>query len=87
MENIQTKLQDIITSQVIPESEEYLKELHKLLEENKANEDDIEAIKEMESFLVELQNIVDAVDENKINQEQAKEIYEKIVAMIDGHDH
>ena len=87
MENIQKKLQDIITSQVIPESEEYLKELHKLLEENKASEDDIEAIKEMESFLVELQNIVDAIDENKINQEQAEEIYEKIVAMIDGHEH
>jgi len=87
METIQKKLQNIVTTQVIPESEEYLKELHKLLEENKAIQDDIDAIKEMESFLVELQNIVQAIDEDKIDDNQASEIYEKIIAMIEGHEH
>ena len=51
---------------MIPEVEEYLEDLHKLLETNSQTEDDLLAIKEMESFLVELQNVLAVIEENKM---------------------
>ncbi|MEA3383367.1 MAG: hypothetical protein U9Q20_01640 [Campylobacterota bacterium] len=87
MDNIQNKLKELIISEMIPESEDYLSELHELLKQNKANKDDIETIKDMESFLVELENIVQAIDENKLPNDQANEIYTKIDDMIHSSDH
>lgn len=83
MNNIKEKLEDIISNLLIPESEAYLEELHKLLENNIAKEDDLNIIKDMESFLVELENILLAIKENKITDTQASEIYEKVSKMIE----
>jgi hypothetical protein len=48
----------------------------------------MEEVRDMESFLVELQNIIYAVNEGKIDDEQAKEIYEKIQGLIkESHSH
>lgn len=87
MSEIKQKLKDIVVATMIPEVEAYLDELHTLLEENKACDDDMEAIREMESFLVELQNIVLVVDEDKIDDEQASEVYGNIMGMIEEHKH
>ncbi len=87
MENIKEKLKDIIQNQMIPESCDYLEELHQLLKENKATKEDIETIKDMESFLVELQNILEAIETNMLDEIQAEEIYNKIIDMIESHEH
>ncbi len=50
MSIIKEDLQDVVENTMIPEVEEYLEDLMKLLEDESASEDDIEAIKEMESF-------------------------------------
>lgn len=47
------------------------------LKKNDASDDDMEAIREMEFFLVELENILLAIKEEKINDIQAREVYEK----------
>lgn len=86
MNNIKEELKNIIVETMIPESEAFLEELHELLANKTATEDDMEAIKDMESFLVELQNILLAIDENSIDDEQATEIFEKIQAMLDEHE-
>ncbi len=65
MEEIKDKLKDLVENVMIPEVEEYLEDLHKLLETNSQTEDDLLAIKEMESFLVELQNVLAVIEENK----------------------
>lgn len=85
MENIKSKLKNIITDVMMPESENYLEELHELLENKTANQDDMDAIKDMEDFLVELQNILYAIEENKLTNSQAKQIYEKINNMLKEH--
>lgn len=82
MANIKEELKNIVEATMIPEVESYIDELHHLLEEGKASEDDISAIKEMESFLVELENIVLAVNEDQINDEQAQEVYDKILELM-----
>jgi hypothetical protein len=85
MSEVKQNLRNIVVGTVIPEVEAYLDDLHTLLEENKAADDDMDAIREMESFLVELQNIVLAVDENKVSDEEASEVYGNIMGMIEEH--
>lgn len=83
MENIKEELQDLIENDMIPEVELYLEDLMKLLENNEAKEDDMVAIKEMEDFLVELQNIIEAINQNKITDEEAAEVHAKIMKLFD----
>lgn len=85
MSTIEEKLKTVLIEKVIPQSEEYLEELHTLLAENKASKEDLEIIKDMESFLVELENIVDAIDKNMIDSVQCEDIYQKIINMIESH--
>lgn len=83
MSEIKQNLKDIVETTMIPEVESYLEELHKLLEDEKALEDDMDAIREMESFLVELQNILLVLEEDKISDEEADVVYQKIIGMIE----
>jgi len=87
MSNIKTELKNLINEALLPETQDYLEELHNLLENNTANEDDKEAIRELESFLVELQNILEAIETEQIDDEQSQEIYEKMMDMIQNHEH
>lgn len=86
MDNLKEELKGLIEETMIPESEAYLEELHQLLEDKSATEDDMEAIKDMESFLVELQNILAAIDENKMSEEDMEDVYTKITAMLEEHE-
>lgn len=81
MSDIKNELKKVIAETIIPETEDYLEELHEeITEENK------ETIRDMESFLVELQNILLAIEENKITDEEAEEVYDKIMNMLDEHE-
>ena len=44
--------------------------------------EDMTVIKEIESFMVELQNIVEAIDRDMISDEQASEVYGNMVELI-----
>lgn len=86
MENIKEELKNLIEETMIPESEAFLEELHELLENKTATPDDMEAIKDMEDFLVELQNILLAIEQDKLTDEEAEEVYNKIDAMLKEHE-
>lgn len=83
MSEVKQNLKDIVEVTMIPEVEDYLDDLHKLLKEEKASEDDMDAIRDMESFLVELQNILLVIEEDKLDDEQASEVYHNILKMIE----
>ena len=83
MSQIKEDLQAVVQETMIPEVESYLEDLHKLLEEKKETDEDMKIIKEMESFLVELENILLAIKEDKINDEQAKEVYNNILKLLE----
>jgi hypothetical protein len=83
MPTIKEELKEIVEVTMIPEVELYLEDLLKLLENNEATDDDMDAIKEMESFMVELQNIVEAINTNQMNEAQAAEVYDKIMDLLD----
>ncbi|RXJ60694.1 hypothetical protein [Candidatus Marinarcus aquaticus] len=82
MATIKEELTEVISQTMIPEVESYIEELHELLQEGKATDDDMSAIKEMESFLVELENILLAIKEDKISDEQAQEVHENIMQLL-----
>ena len=85
MITIQMKLKDIIEKIMIPESKTFLNELDEMIKNNSSSEDDLEAKKDMEYFLDELQTILRAIDKKEINDKEAQEIYEKINFMLEMH--
>jgi len=87
MADIKVELKDLVQNTMIPEVEAYLDDLHKLLEDNKQSEDDMLAIKEMESFLVELQNVLEVIEEDNMPQEEYQKIYDQIMKNINEHEH
>ena len=87
MSQIKDKLKDIVTTVMIPEVETYLEDLHKLLEENKQTEDDTLAMTEMESLLVELQNVLAVIEEDKTEDSEYERIYHYIMENLDSKEH
>lgn len=87
MQEIKEKLKDLVENVMIPEVEDYLEDLYKLLETNSQTEDDQEAIKEMESFLVELQNVLAVIEENKTPNSEYQRIYDYIMKNLEEHEH
>ena len=87
MQNIKEMLNDLVQNTMIPEVENYLEDLHKLLETNSQTPDDILAIEEMESFLVELQNVLAVIEENKTEDSEYQRIYDYILQNLDEHEH
>ena len=81
------KLKDVVENVMIPEVEDYLEDLYKLLETNSQTEADKEAIDEMESFLVELQNVLAVIEENKTEDSEYQRIYDYIMKNLDEHEH
>ena len=85
MITIQMKLKNIIEKIMIPESKAFLNELDEMIKNNSSSEDDLEAKKDMEYFLEELQTILKTIDNNQLNDKEAEEIYEKINFMLEMH--
>ena len=83
MPAIKEMLKDVVENTVIPEVEDYLEDLHKLLETNTQTEDDMLAIKEMEHFLVELQNVLAVIEEDKTPDSEYQRIYDYIMNNIE----
>lgn len=89
MENIKIKLKDVIQTVMIPESQEFIKELKELkevLKKEEQIEDDINALVDMKSFIIELQDIISAIDKNLLSDAEAEEIYNKINHMLEEHE-
>jgi hypothetical protein len=87
MENIKEELKDLVENTMIPEVENYLEDLFKILETNSQTPDDMLAIEEMESFLVELQNVLAVIEENKMPDSEYQRIYDYIMQNLDEHAH
>jgi len=87
MSEIKDKLKDLVSTAMVPEVEAYIDDLHVLLAENKQSEDDELAIKEMESLLVELQNVLAVIEEDKTEDSEYQRIYDYITENLEKHEH
>jgi len=87
MSQIKDKLKDLVENGMIPEVEAYLDDLHILLAEGKQSEDDEAAMTEMESLLVELQNVLAVIEEDKTEDSEYQRIYDYIAQNLEEHEH
>lgn len=87
MSEIKDKLKDLVENGMIPEVEAYLDDLHILLAEGKQSEDDEAAMTEMESLLVELQNVLAVIEEDKTEDSEYQRIYDYISQNLEDHEH
>lgn len=85
MKIVKDNLKEVIVSVMLPESKAYRDELDNEIKNKTANEDDIEAKKDIEAFIVELENIITLIKEDKISDQYAKAVYEKIINMLNEH--
>ena len=86
MENVKEELKKVIQEVMLPETEAYLEDINKAIENNSAEAEDIEAKDNIEGFIAELKTIVEVVDEGKLTDEEAKGVYEKIITMLNEHE-
>jgi len=86
MEDIKVELESIIFEVMLPESQAFLLELNDEIDNGNDTEEIIEAKKDVESFLEELNRILKLIEEDKISDEDAQVMYEKIRAMLDEHE-
>ncbi len=82
MNNIKIALENIVKNRLIIEVKKHLEKLYKLIN-NETTDENINIIRDLESFLVELENILLRLKENKICDEKASEIYNKIIDFIE----
>ena len=68
MINIKLELKNVVEQTMIPESKAFLDELNELISSINACNDDIEAKKDMESFLQELNTILNAIEKDEVNR-------------------
>lgn len=87
MSEIKDKLKDVVENTMIPEVEAYLDDLHILLAEGKQSEDDALAMTEMESLLVELQNVLAVIEEDKTEDSEYQRIYDYIAENLEEKEH
>lgn len=87
MHDIKEDLKDLVENTMIPEVESYLEDLHKLLETDSQTPDDMLAIQEMESLLVELENVLAVIEENNTPDSEYQRIYDYIIQNLDDHHH
>ena len=85
MSDIKNDLKDLIENLVIPEVNNYLEDLHKLLEQGTQTDDDLEAIKDLESFLVELENILEVIKKDEMPVEEYERVYNHLVSNLKEH--
>lgn len=87
MQDIKVELESIIFNVMLPHTQAFLDDLNEEIDSGNDEEEIIGAKKDMDSFIQELNQILNLIEEDKITDEEAQVIYEKIRAMLDEHKH
>ena len=83
MSEIKEKLQTAIKEMIVPEIQGYIKELNTLVKDEEDSEDDLKALEEMYGLLEELESILLAIEDNKITDEEASEVHDNILKLME----
>ena len=80
------ELKQLITETMIPQIEIYLEEFLLKYKNSTIEDKDKEIIRNMESFLVEFENILLLITQNKITEIEALETHQKILSLLEEDD-
>lgn len=87
MEDIKVELESIIFSVMLPESQAFLSELDEEINNGNDENEIVEAKKDVESFIEELNQVLKLIEEKKLSNKDAKDMYKKIRNMLNEHEH
>ena len=87
MKKIKVELESLIFNIMLPESQTFLDELNEEITNKNESKDIIEAKKDVEFFIEELNQILKLIEENKLSNKDAKVMYKKLRLMLDEHKH
>ncbi|MGM0519354.1 MAG: hypothetical protein ACQERD_06905 [Campylobacterota bacterium] len=85
MSEIKNRLKELVQTAMIPEVQSYIHDLSTDIAKNKNPQDNMEALKEMESFLEELKSILAIIDDDAIPNDEYERIYNKIMENMKKH--
>ena len=83
MREINEELIEKIDKVIIPEIEEYLEDMYKIVSSNDNTPEDDDAIIDLEAFLNELLNVKKALEDNTLKEENVMEVKAKIDELIE----
>ncbi|WP_419773732.1 hypothetical protein [Halarcobacter sp.] len=86
MKNIEVELESIIFNVMLPESKAFLDELNEEIQNGNDKEEIVEAKKDVEFFIEELNQVLKLIEEKKLSNKDAKDMYKKIRDMLDEHE-
>ena len=82
MKEINTELIEKIEEMMIPEIEEYLEDMNKIVASNDNTPEDDNTIEDLNTFLNELLNVKKALEEDKLSDEEVLGVKSKIDELI-----
>ncbi|NOQ30003.1 MAG: hypothetical protein GQ570_02645 [Helicobacteraceae bacterium] len=78
----QEELKELLIEDVIPDIEDYMDELFKLIADKKATDDDTAELEEMRDLKSELKTMLEDLENNEIEDEECIEIITELHAMM-----
>lgn len=82
MKEINTELIEKIEEMLIPEVEEYLEDMNKIIASNDNTAEDDNTIEDLKTFLNELLNVKKALEQETLSDEEVLEVKAKIDELI-----
>lgn len=83
MNEINKELIEKLEEMMIPEIEEYLEDMNKIVLSNDNTPEDDNTIEDLNTFLNELLNVKKALEEGTLNEEEVLEVKSKIDELIE----
>lgn len=83
MKEISKELIEQIEEMLIPEIEEYIEDMNKIVASNDNTSEDANTIEDLKTFLSELLNVKKALEENTLSEEEVLEVKSRIDELIE----
>lgn len=87
MKNCHKQLKELIEEVVLPDIEDALDSIYENVAHNKnANQQQNVELQELHEMREEFQEVLKEIEQRSLSSEECKELYEEIVAMIEGDE-
>lgn len=84
--SIQKELESLIKDDVLVEIEDYIDELFEVIASKKETDETKEELENMQEMKADFEAILEDIEKGELDDEEAQEIYDEIIDMIEGEE-
>lgn len=84
--SIQKELEELIKNEVLVEIEDYIDDIFEIIAEKKETPELKEELVHMQDMKKDFEEILKELEDGQIDDEEAQEIYDEIVDMLEGFE-